>query len=1042
MKIIKENLSRMKRLVIKLVSTSLFLLIPVSIVCAQVSKVIPHLMEAADKNKMTHWVDSIYNTMSLEEKVGQLFIIVASGDNTDSNRTSIISQINDQHVGGILFSKGTPLNQAKLTNAAQEVAKIPLMITLDGEWGLSMRLENTTKFPRNMMLGAIQEDSLIYYYGREVARQCRLLGIHVNFAPDMDVNVNPNNPVIGNRSFGENPKRVAKAGVLYSKGLEDGRVMAVSKHFPGHGDTSADSHYTLPVINHDRERLTNIEIFPFREYINAGLSGIMVAHLYIPVLDSVKQPSTLSKLIATDLLQEQLGFSGLIFTDGLQMKGVLNEDNHCVRAILAGNDMLLGPMSLVKEYNSVKKAVEEGVITETLLEQRCKKILSYKYILNVTSQSIDTNKLIANLNTPYAEWLNRKLNERAITLLKNENKILPLRELDKRKIAAVSIGSSANNSFHSTLKLYGNIKCFNVANAEGLTKIKSQLAAYNTIIVSVHGTKSNANTAIQNICKGKESILTFFTVPYKMSDYAISIKHADVVVSAYENTDLAMEYAAQAIFGGNSVDGKFPVSIKGVFDEGDGLQLDKVRLSYNVPEEVGINSENFRRIDNVAQEGVDYKAYPGCQVLIAKDGVIIYNKSFGSLEFNGKEKVTNEVIYDLASMTKAVATVPAIMKLYDEKKFTLNKPLSAFVPVLKGTNKSAITIRAALFHETQLPDFFMYYMGAIDKSSYTGNLFSRKTSSLYNAKFDSYMWARTDYKYKPSVISPVAKKGFVPIADNMYVASSYKDSMLVTLAEIKLRPRKGYLYSCLNFMLLKEVVENISGTDLNSFLQKNFYTKLGAETTTYNPLNTFPKSRIAPTEQDNFLRKQLVRGYVHDEGAAFMGGISGNAGLFSNANDVAKICQMLLNQGTYGGEKYMSESTCALFTKTKSPNSRRGLGFDKPETRTNKANPCSPSTPASTYGHTGFTGTSFWIDPDNNIIFIFLANRINPVRTNKKLTELGIRSRIQEAVYAAMKSEKTDVAIDGGTQNARESESEEETQSQTEQISETNETNE
>jgi len=977
-------------------------------VAVEKKKTTPTLYKSVDKEKMSRWVDSVYNQMTTDERIGQLFMPVVAGNNTDDNKNRILGFVNDLHVGGLLFSKGTPMDQAELTNIAQNAAGNPLMISLDGEWGLSMRLSNTTQFPRNMMLGAVQNDSLLFYYGLEVARQCRLMGIHVNFAPALDVNSNPNNPVIGNRSFGEDAERVARQGIMYSKGLEAGGVMAVAKHFPGHGDTSTDSHKVLPLISHDRNRLNEVELKPFKEYIDAGLSGMMVAHLNIPALDDKKQPSSLSEAITTELLQNELGFSGLVFTDGLQMRGVSTEDNYCVRALQAGNDMLLGPVNPAKDYRDVKKAVEDNVLSEALIEAKCKKVLTYKYILGLrTSQRINTNNLVQNLNVPYADWLNRELNKEAITLLKDDDKIIPLKELDKKKIAAVSVGGTANNMFHNTLKKYADVTCFNAADNNELLKLKKKLEPFNTVIFSIHTNRSDVNASIQNICKEKETILTFFVLPYRMSSYTTSVKNANGVVLAYENTDMAQNYAAQAIFGGNKATGKIPVSVKTLYNKGDGQETTKVRLSYEVPESVGIPSYRFNGIDSIVQEGIKEEAFPGCQILIAKDGVVIYNRAFGSYEYNGKRKVTNNDIYDLASMTKASATVPAIMKLYDQSKIKLTTSISTYAPALKGTDKSGITIREALLHETGLVSFIPYYMDAIDKGSYEGRLFSRNYSSVYSAQFDGTTWARTDYKFKPELISATKKAGFIPLADNMYVSKTYKDSIITSIAESKLRKRKNYLYSCLNFMLLKEVVEDVSKEDLNSFVQDNFYKKLGAVTTTYNPLTKFDKDRIVPTEKDDFLRKQLLQGYVHDEGAAFMGGVSGNAGLFSNANDLAKLYQMWLNKGTYGGETYLSDKTCQLFMGTKSASSRRGLGFDKPEMRTNKSGPTSASAPASVYGHTGFTGTCFWIDPDNNLIYIFLSNRVYDKRTHTNLMKSGIREKIQEEIYKAMRKNKS-----------------------------------
>jgi len=968
-------------------------------------KIEPTLLSRADKEGMDHWVDSVFNQMSLDERIGQLITIHMIGDNTSANRQRIVNLVRNKHAGGILFLKSTPEKQAELTNLAQENAKIPLLVSADAEWGLSMRLENTTRFPRNMMLGAIQEDSLLYKYGQEIARQCKEMGIQVSFAPDIDINSNPNNPVIGTRSFGENIDRVSRAGIAYSQGVEDNGVLSVAKHFPGHGDTSTDSHKTLPLITHDKQRLDEVELVPFKKYVDAGLGGIMIAHLNIPELDSSGLPSSLSRPVITDLLRNELGFNGLIFTDGLAMKGVADEKDMSAKAILAGNDILLGPISPEREYDKLKEAVYNGDISEDIINDRCKRILQYKYVLGLTRANlIDTNGLEERLNSTYAEWLCRKLNEKAITLVENKDDFVPVKKLDEKKIAVVSLGGSTGNSFQSTSRLYDNVTSFNASNSATLAGIKSRLSKYNTVIVSVHSTKGFGNSDLQGLIDGKNSVLVFFVSPYSTSGYASAMKKADAVIMAYENTGFAQEYAAQAIFGGNEISGRLPVSVRGAYNVGEGLDTQKNRLGYNLPEELGINSSRFDLIENIVEDGIAQQAFPGCQVLVAKDGVVIYNRSFGSFEYNKKRPVTNEDIYDIASMTKASATIPAIMKLYDEKDINLQTPISKYVRPLKGTNKESITIRQALFHETGLPSFLQYYLPAIDKNSYNGNLLSYRPNDSYPAMIDNGAWGRTDFRYKPNLVSSVSKPGFTKqIAEGLYISDVYNDTIVQLIADSRLRTKKSYLYSCLNFMLLKEVVENITKTDLNTYLQNNYYTKLGSYTTTYNPLTKFDKSIIVPTERDNFLRKQLLQGHVDDEGAAFLGGISGNAGLFSNANDLAKIYQMWLNGGVYGGERYLSESTVRLFTMTKSPNSRRGLGFDKPDMFSSKASPTSPQTPPSVYGHTGFTGTCFWVDPDNNLIYIFLSNRVNELRTHKKLMSLNIRPRIQEVIYNAIK---------------------------------------
>ena len=963
----------------------------------------PNLYRNADQATMNAWVDSVYSTLTVDERIGQLFMVIANTHNTDANKRLINRYIDQQKIGGILFSKGTIATQATLTNYAQKAAKTPLFIGLDGEWGLNMRLTDAPRFPRNMVLGAIRSDSLLYLYGKEVARQCKELGIHINFAPVLDVNSNANNPVIGDRSFGENPENVAIKGVAYARGLEDGGVMAVAKHFPGHGDTSEDSHKTLPTISHQKERLEKIELFPFMSYINAGLSGMMLGHLNVPALNTKGLPSTLTPQVGKELLKNDMGFSGLTITDGMAMRGVTNQQSMSVKALLAGNDIILGVPNVSREFQSVKEAVEKNIISAEVLEKKVRKILAYKFITGVHSfQPIDTRQVTKNINNTYSDWLIRKLHDASITLMKNGDDILPIKNLDKHKIASVAIGVTKVNPFQDWLKKYANVTTFQLTQSDQIGGIKKELDKYDLVIFSIHTQYTRDLPVLQEELKNKKSVLAFFTSPYFLDSFTKSFESSQSVVLAHTNEVDAQISAAQAIFGGIVMDGILPVSTAKQ-KVNSGLITPKIRLSYQLPEEVGIDSKRFNSIDRIALEGIRQKAYPGCQVLVAKDGVIIFDKSYGSFEYGVSSKVTDETVYDLASVTKATATLPAIMKLYDTKKLRLQDPFQKFVPETKNSNKANITIRQALLHESGILPYIPYYTFAIDKDSYTGTLLSRRKSVTHTLPFAG-MWGISNYKFKNNLISQVNSPTFnLPVSDKLFASQEMQRTLLKEVVNSNLRRTKNYAYSCLNFMLLKEVVEDISKQDLNEFTQINFFRKLGATTTTFQPLNYMSIDNIAPTENDQFFRKQTLRGYVHDEGAALFGGISGNAGLFSTANDLAKIYQMYLNGGSYGGEQLISKETMRLFTTTKSSVSRRGLGFDKPDLRNSNSSPTSPQAPISVYGHTGYTGTSFWIDPDNQMFFIFLSNRVHPSRSPNRLHTLKTRKRIQDEIYNALK---------------------------------------
>lgn len=974
------------------------------------SQTTPKLFASVDEDAMNHWVDSVFDSMTEEERIGQLFMIVAEPVGETRNMSRLIKLVNEQKIGGILFHRGNPESQVTVTNRLQKEARIPLLIALDGEWGLSMRLSHTTRFPKNMMIGAITDLNSIEQYGEEVGRQCREMGIHVNFAPDVDVNSNAANPVIGIRSFGEDPEDVARKSIAYARGLENAGIISVAKHFPGHGDTENDSHHLLPTIRHDRERLDRVELYPFERYINSGLSGIMVAHLNVPALGTKGRPSSFSREVVTKLLRDQMGFRGLCFTDGLAMKGAVTGKNEsiAVEALKAGNDVLVGPVNPEKEFEAVKNAVKRKELNMSELDKCCRRILRYKYIAGLNEiKTIPSKSLYERLNAPHAEWLNAKLNAEAITLVKNNEDLIPIRQLNKKRIAAVSLGGATDNVFHQILKKYTDVDCYNIpTNMEHKDKknIYDELDHYDLIICSVHNTKTEDCPELNNLALKKELILTFFTIPYQCAKFGNSIGNARAVLLAYEATPFSENYAAQVIFGGIAAKGKLAVHIPDLFTPGTGFQTEKTRLGYHQPEEAGINPYKLQLIDTIIQEGLEKDAYPGGQVIIAKDGMIIYDNSFGYFDNTKKRKVTENTVYDLASVSKATGTLLSLMKSYDEGNFQLTNKISAFITELKDSNKKDIIIRDMLYHQSGLPATIAFYEQAIDKDSYSGSLYSRKKDNTHTLQFDAHTYVNPNFKYNPEIVSDKQKKGFTAeVAHNIYVSDAFvTDSIIAGIKNSRMGTPGKYIYSCVNFILLKMMIERQTGQKMDQYLYKHFLAPLGASSTTYTPLHHIDSLRIAPTENDRFVRKQILCGYVHDEAAAFQGGVSGNAGLFSTANDLAKILQLYLNNGTYGGERYLSTRTCKLFTGSKSPASRRGLGFDKPDIKNPRNSPCGLLAPPDVYGHTGYTGTCFWIDPVNNMFFIFLSNRTYPSRTNTKLFSLDIRTRIQDAIYKAL----------------------------------------
>ena len=969
-----------------------------------VGAVQPKLLSHSKGGDRDAWVDSVFSSLTMEQRVGQLVVPVVDPTHIATAKQVIYRYVKTEGVGGLLFSKGSIDQYATLIDYAQSIAKVPLMITLDGEWGLSMRIPGTTRFPYNMGLGAIADENLLYDYGREVARQCKLMGITVNFAPVLDVNSNPDNPVIGYRSFGEDADRVARLGIAYSRGLEDGGVMSVSKHFPGHGDTSVDSHKSMPTIDHSAEVMRDVDLMPFRRYIDDGLSGVMVGHLNVPSLDSTGVPASMSHRIITDLLKNDMGFRGMVFTDALAMKGAIVGENNCVAALMAGADVLLSPSSVKGDIAAVLAAVKSGKISESSINERCRKMLEYKYALglSVGHKAVSSASLKGKLNSPEADAVNRKLVSAMIACVRNDDDLLPVRDIERKSIAVVNIGEGKGNTFAQYCGKYADVDAYGTTTAFTAAQIAS-IEKHDIVIAAVYNDKSASVNALKQL-KGCSGLVTvFFMNPYKMSKFAPLDSKALLLVG--ENGELAQEYGAQAVFGGIRVNGSLPVNVKGIAPLGACVGLVKTRLGYTSPTAIGFDSSLDKRVDSLVNVGLRTGAFPGCQVLVAKDGNVIINRSYGYVDAAKTRRVNDSTMYDIASVSKVAGTLPGLMLAYDEGLYKLDDPVSKYVEGLKSGDKSDITIRQMLLHESGLPASLSIPGIVMDTATYKGRLIAYRQRGANTIKISRGVYGNKTARMRKDITSASESKDFpMKIGQGVYVGAATRDTLMQRIFDSKLRQSKNYLYSDLNFALLMAMEEKVTGKKHDEFVEKRVYGPIGATRTCYVPLAKNHKaSEIAPTEKDNFLRRQTVHGYVHDELAAFSGGVQGNAGLFSTANYLGKLCQMWLNGGSYGGRQIMSPSTVKLFTTTKSNKSRRWLGFDGPDTKNEDKTPTAPLASPSTYGHIGFTGTCFWVDPDNELIYVFLCNRVNPSRDNSAFTRLNIRPAIMNAVYEAMK---------------------------------------
>lgn len=940
-----------------------------------------------DSELQKKWVDSVYAALTFDERLGQLFMVSAYSNKDSIHVKGIDKLIQENKIGGIIFFQGGPNRQAKLTNRFQSKSKVPLLIGLDAEWGLSMRLDSTSRYPWNMTLGAIRDKKWIEKVGIQMGEQSKRMGIHFNFAPVLDINTNPKNPIIGFRSFGENKENVTESASAFIKGYQSLNLLATGKHFPGHGDTDVDSHKALPTIRFSKERLNEVEMYPYKKLFNEGLASVMVAHLNVPSLEPIENlPSSVSHTIVTDILKNQLGFKGLIFTDALNMKAAQNfrkPGEIDLEAFLAGNDILLCPENVPIAEEKLCVAYQDSVISEERLAFSVKKILKYKYKVGLNRYSpILIPNLYNDINPSKNEALQYQLYENATTVLKNKNDILPLKNLEKNKIAYVKLGDDNNSSFVSTLKKYTEVTEIDDENTDSLNL---KLQSFNTVIIGFHKSDKawknhdfteNELVRLQEIAKHNIVILDLFTKPYSLLQIATFDEIESVVVS-YQNTPIAQEVAAELLFGAFEAKGKLPVSIAPNFLVNDGLHTEiSNRLGFTSPENVKMNPVILNKIDDVANLAISKKMTPGIQILVARKGKVIYQKSFGYHTYENCEKVLNSDVYDVASMTKILATLPIVMQQYDQQKINMTTTLGAMLPLFKNSDKQDINFKELLSHYARLQAWIPFYQATLDKSGFPSLKYYAKTANNQFSK---------------------------QVADSLFIRNDYHDTIMKLIVNSKLCPKKEYKYSDFTFIILKDYLEKATNKSLDILVQDQFYASLGMNNTLYNPLSKISKSRIIPTEIDTYFRHQLLQGYVHDMEAAMEGGVGGHAGIFSNAMDVAKMMQMYLQKGNYGEHTYFSQKTFADFNTCYfcAEGNRRGIGFDKPQ-QSGAVGPTCGCASFTSFGHTGFTGTMTWADPETELVYVFLSNRTFQGDGTNTLSKENIRENIQKIIYDAI----------------------------------------
>lgn len=881
-----------------------------------------------------------------------------------------------------------------MTNQLQSISKVPLLIGMDAEWGVAMRLDSVAAFPRQLTLGAADDPELTEKMGRAIGLECQRLGVHINFAPVVDVNNNPENPVIGTRAFGERASEVSKHGIAYMKGLNSVGVLANAKHFPGHGDTDADSHFALPIIRKSKSQLLKNELVPFMALAKEGLQSVMIAHLHIPSLDSTPDlPSTLSSKIVTDLLQEELGFEGLIFTDAMNMKGITQKYKKGERELMAfqaGADVLLFPEDVPTAFYRIKFALADGTISWERMANSVKKILMAKYQAGLDAYlPQETNHVTEDLNRADKLALIHSIYQSAAALVRDQNKLVPLVHLDRGPVAVLSIGDSANGLFGYTCSRYTTTDLFaldgKTIKMEDIPQWLEKLKPYHRIVIALHevnnkpkinyGFSKELIKLLNELDQSKKLITVVLGVPYALR----ALPNLSTVLVTQQDNEYTRRIAASMIFGASGIKGSMPVTAVAE-NYGEKIITKSLgRLSYGKPSYLGFEDSLFNLIDSIMRVALDIKATPGAQVLIAKDGMVIWDKGYGYHRYDSLIKVDNDVIYDIASITKAASTAHLMMWLYEKGKIDIKRKISYYLPELKGTDKGNLRIEDILIHQAGLQPFIRFYERTLKEG--------KPDTAWYSTTWDSLFT--------------------LPVAHSLYARNDLPDSILQWVIETPLeeKPKREkkhtYKYSDMGFYLLKRLIERQIGQSVEDFLHANVFDPIGATKLGFKPLSWADTFRIAPTELDMRFRMQEILGTVHDPGAAMMGGVAGHAGVFSNANDLAKLMQMYLQGGYYGGEYYFHKpDVIQKFTETYQRGNRRGLIWDKPD-KTLASRPTSVYASEECFGHTGFTGTAAWVDPKYNLVYIFLSNRIHP-KVNNTLIQQNIRTRIHDVIYEAI----------------------------------------
>jgi beta-N-acetylhexosaminidase len=911
------------------------------------------------------WVDRSMRRLSNEEKVGQLIMPAFRAvylHSKSEEMWEIERLIHETHVGGFILFGGDVYEAAALIDKVQALSKLPLLIASDFERGTNFRLRNTVSFPWNMAIGATGSEHWAYLQGKATALESRALGVNWIFAPVLDVNNNPANPVINIRSYGEDPELVARLGAAFIRGAQESGVLATAKHFPGHGDTAVDSHLALPSMNMDRDRLRTLEWMPFKKAIESGVWSVMTAHLAVPAIEPDLQPATLSKKVLGDILQKELGFSKLIVTDSLTMAGLSEgywAGDAALRAFKAGVDVLLDSPNPTAVYQTLLQAVQTGEITQERLDHSVRKILEAKAWLGLNrSRRIDLQKISQVVNDPQLQDEAQQMADASVTLVRDQPGIVPLDVRHFRSAHAVMVlsrdHSEETGAFEKELRQRLDSVSFErlstYSSDQDLEACLEKAGLAELVICAIFarvvtgtgtvGLPERLSQWVQRLAKvDRPLVVLSLGTPYVIQGFP----GVPTYLCTFSNADVSQIAAVKALFGEIPITGKLPVTLPGVATLRSGIERMRstMILRRHAREESSPLHDRLKvALDSLIEGQIGKRAFPGAALAVGYRGNLVYEKGYGKLDYSPQAPaVTNETIYDLASLTKVITATTLAMQLYEHGQLKLEHPVSRYYPGFVGAGRDKITIRHLLTHTSGLPAHLPLYK---------------------------------DLKGKAAFVQRILQ---VPLESP---------------------PGTKAVYSDLGLILLGDIIEKLAAEPLDQLATKRIFEPLGMTHTFFNPKPQW-KKMIAPTENDPW-RGRLLRGEVHDENAYAMGGVAAHAGLFGNTGDLAIFCQMLLNGGIYDHRRIVRRTTLEKFTSRQNfpEGSSRALGWDTPSNGSSAGSLLSPHS----FGHTGFTGTSLWIDPTRERFIILLTNRVHPTRENNAIRE--VRRLVADAVVNAL----------------------------------------